>query len=80
MNIQTPIEAIGNHFLNKEIDAQSKKWDAEAHFLEFEQALDTLDLISDGLPDDPKIANVLNALYDKLTGIYKNSKAHIESK
>ena len=42
MNIQTPIEAIGNHFLNKEMEAQSKKWDAEAHFLEFEQALDCL--------------------------------------
>ena len=42
MNIQTPIEAIGNHILNNQIKAQANKWDAEAHFLEFEQALDCL--------------------------------------
>jgi len=77
MNIQTPIEAIGNHFLNKEIEAQSKKWDAEAHFLEFEQALDTLDIISDGLPDDPKASNALNALHSKFSELYLNSKAQI---
>ena len=77
MNIQTPIEAIGLHFLNAEIKAQSKKWDAEAHFLEFEQALDTLDLISDGLPDDPKISNALNALHTKLSEVFENSKAKL---
>ena len=78
MNIQTPIEAIGNHILNNQIGAQSKKWDAEAHFLEFEQVLDTLDIMSDGLPDDPKLSNALNALHSKLSEIYLNSKAHIE--
>ena len=79
MNIQTPIEAIGNHILNNQIEAQAKKWDAEAHFLEFEQVLDTLDIMSDGLPDDPKLSNALNALHSKLSEIYLNSKAHIES-
>ena len=79
MNIQTPIEAIGLHFLNAEIKAQSEKWDAEAHFTEFEQALDTLDLISDGLPDDTKVSNALNALHGKFTEIYLQSKAHIEA-
>ena len=76
MNIQTPIEAIGMHFLNAEIKAQSEKWDAEAHFLEFEQTLDTLDIISDGLPDDPKLSNALNALHSKLSQLYVNSKAN----
>ena len=79
MNIQTPIEAIGNHILNNQIEAQSKKWDAEAHFLEFEQALDTLDLISDGLPDDPKVSNALSALHGKFTEIYLQSKGYIEA-
>ena len=79
MNIQTPIEAIGNHILNNQIEAQAKKWDAEGHFLEFEQTLDTLDIISDGLLDDPKLSNALNALHSKLSEIYLNSKAHIES-
>ena len=79
MNIQTPIEAIGNHILNNQIEAQSKKWDAEAHFLEFEQALDTLDLISDGLPDDPKVSNALSALHGKFTEIYLDSKTYIEA-
>ena len=77
MNIQTPIEAIGNHFLNKEIEAQSKKWDAEAHFLEFEQVLDTLDLISDGLSDDPKVANAINAIHANLSEIYLSSRARL---
>ena len=79
MNIQTPIEAIGNHILNNQIKAQAKKWDAEAHFLEFEQALDTLDIISDGLPDDPKLSNALNALHSKLSELYLTSKAIIEN-
>jgi len=77
MNIQTPIEAIGLHFLNAEIEAQSKKWDVDAHFLEFEQALDTLDLISDGLPDDPKVTNALNALHSKLSEIFEKSKVKL---
>ena len=79
MNIQTPIEATGNHFLNKQIEVQSKKWDVEAHFLEFEQTLDTLDIMSDGLPDDPKLSNALNALHSKLSQLYLTSKAHIDS-
>ena len=77
MNIQTPIEAIGNHFLNKEIEAQSRKWDVDTHFTEFQQALDMLDIMSDGLPDDPKISSALNSLHSKFSELYLNSKAHI---
>ena len=79
MNIQTPIEAIGLHVLNAEIKAQSDKWDAEAHFTAFEQALDLLDIMCDGLPDDPKVSNALSGLHKKFTEIYLQSKAHIEA-
>jgi len=52
--------------------AQSKKWDVENHFLEFGQALDTLDLITDGLADDPKISNALGAIHKTLIGQNKH--------
>ena len=77
MNIQTPIEAIGLHFLNAEIEAQAKKWDVESYFIEFEQAIDTLDLISDGLPDDPKLSNALNALHTKFSEIFEISRVKL---
>ena len=77
MNIQCPIERIGIHFLNTEIQEQSEKWDSEAHFTNFQQALDTLDIISDGLPDDPKVANALNALHSRFSEIFENSKVRL---
>ena len=58
------------------MNAQSQKWDVENHFLEFGQALDTLDLIADGLVDDPKLENVLNALHGKLSAVFLNTKAN----
>jgi len=45
-------------------------WDVESDLYEFEVALDTLDLISDGLPDDIRISNALNGLHDKLSKIH----------
>lgn len=72
--IHGPTDEIDRHFLNKQIKAQSEKWDAEGHFLEFEQALDTLDLISDALPDDPKLSNALNGLHGSFNKIYQASK------
>jgi len=74
MNIQTPIEAIQCQILNKQIETQSKKWDAESHLLDFERDLDILDLISDGLPDDPKTANALSRVHDNLSKIYSEFK------
>jgi len=41
-------------------------WDAESDLYQFECALDTLDLISDGLPDDKRISNALNGLHGAL--------------
>jgi len=73
-DIQGPTDEIDRHFLNKQIKAQSEKWDAEGHFLEFEQALDTLDLISDALPDDPKLSNALNGLHGNFDKLYQASK------
>ena len=74
MDIQTPTDHIDRHFLNQQIKAQAEKWDAEEHFLEFEQALDTLDLISDALPDDPKLSNALNGIHSNFNKIYQASK------
>ena len=75
MNIQTPIEQIEKQILDTQIKAQSKKWDVEKHFHKFEQAIDTLDVITDGLPDDPKLANVLIGLHERFCEIYSESKA-----
>lgn len=77
MDIETPTDDIDRHFLNQQIKAQSKKWDVEGHFLEFEQALDTLDLISDALPDDPKVSNALNGLYGRFSKLYEDSKPRL---
>ena len=74
MDIQTPTDHIDRHFLNEQMKAHSEKWDAEGHFLEFKQALDTLDLISDALPDDPKLSNALNGLHSNFSKIYQASK------
>lgn len=77
MNIQTPVEKIDNHFLNRKIAAKAKEWDIESTLLEFEQALDTLDIISDGLPDDPRVSNALNGIHDKLSSVHSGLSARL---
>jgi len=52
-------------------------WDAESDLYQFECALDTLDLISDGLPDDKRISNALNGLHDNLSKIHADFKAKL---
>ena len=74
MNIQKPVEAIEKDILNRQIEAQSRKWDIESDLQDFQRALDTLDLISDGLPDDPKVSNALNCLHGNLSEVYSNIK------
>jgi len=49
-------------------------WDIESNLYEFECALDTLDLISDGLPDDRRTTNALNGLHYTLSKIYADFK------
>lgn len=50
--------------------SNQSNWDAEVTLQQFENALDILDLISDGLPDDRRISNALNDLHDKLSKIH----------
>jgi len=52
-------------------------WDIESRLYEFECALDTLDLISDGLPDDRKTSNALNGLHDILSKIHAEFKVNM---
>lgn len=77
MNIQTPIEKIDNHFLNAKINVKAKEMDIESTLLNFQQALDTLDIISDGLPDGPRISNALNGLHNKLAEVYSDLRAEL---
>ena len=46
------------------------EWDKEATLYRFECAIDILDKISDGLPDDRITTNALNGLRDKLSNIH----------
>ncbi|MDB2438571.1 hypothetical protein N9W89_07620 [Hellea sp.] len=77
MNIQTPIETIQKHILNKQIEAKADDWDIEKTLLEFEVVTDTLDVISDGLPDDPKVTNALNGIHDELSKLYSDFKTRL---
>ena len=63
----------------KEVTMASYKpnWDIESDLYQFECALDTLDLISDGLPDDIRISNALNGLHDKLSKIHADFKTRL---
>ena len=72
MNIQIPIEKSKSQMLNSQIEDEAKEWDAEGALLEFSQALDILDVISDGLPDDPRVSNALNGVHNKLTKVYSD--------
>lgn len=49
-------------------------WDAESRLHEFECAIDTLDKIRDGLPDDRATANALSAVYTNLCALYSDFK------
>jgi len=45
-------------------------WDIEAELYELECAIDMLDRISDGLPDDRVTTNALNGLYGMLSNVH----------
>jgi len=77
MNIQTPIENIQSHILNMKIEAKANEWDVEKTLLELSQGLDVLDLISDGLPDDPRVSNALNSVHDMLTKVYSDLNSQL---
>lgn len=73
-----PIQGIETLSLNSDIKEQSLKWDAEKHLHDFRSELDSLDLMSDALPDDPRIANALIGLHDRLSNIYAEFKAQLQ--
>ena len=54
-------------------------WDIESDLYQFECALDTLDLIADGLPDDVRVSNALNDLHSKLSKIHADFKTRLIS-
>lgn len=72
-----PIQVLKAQLVNSEIEEQSLEWDAETHLYEFECALDALDLMSDGLPDDQRTSNALNGLHSKLSNIHAIFTAHL---
>lgn len=54
--------------------SRNLNWDAEARLHDFECAIDTLDKIRDGLPDDRATANALSAVYSSLCSVYADFK------
>lgn len=52
-------------------------WDIEADLYEFECAIDILDKISDGLPEDRTTTNALNGVHAKLCKIYADFRARL---
>lgn len=76
MAFTEPIKVLKTELINGEIEEQSLKWDSEKHLYEFECELDTLDLIADGLPDDPRISNALNSLHNRLSNIHAQFKGY----
>ena len=77
MAIHKPIRVLENQMLEAHIAEQAQKWDAETHLIEFGRALDTLDVISDGLPDDPRTANAIISVHDNLSNIHAEFKARL---
>ena len=60
-----------------QIEVPNPAWDAEALLYELECEIDTLDKISDGLPDDPITTNALNGLHAKLSNIHAEFTAKL---
>ena len=56
--------------LNAHIKEQEKIWDIESDLDVFGRALDTLDVISDGLVDDSRTANAIIGVHDSLSNIH----------
>ena len=52
-------------------------WDIEADLYEFECIIDTLEKISDGLPEDRTTTNALNGVHGSLCKVYAEFKARL---
>lgn len=54
-------------------------WDIEAHLYELECVIDTVDKISDGLPEDRTTTNALNGVHASLSKFHAEFKARLLS-
>ena len=52
-------------------------WDIEAHLYEFECVIDTVEKISDGLPEDRTTTNALNGVHSSLSKVHAEFKARL---
>ena len=52
-------------------------WDIEADLYVFECIIDTLDKISDGLPEDRTTTNALNGVHNSLCKVHAEFKARL---
>jgi len=52
-------------------------WDIEANLYEFECVIDTVEKISDGLPEDRATTNALNGVHRNLCNVYAEFKARL---
>jgi len=59
--------------------SQLPNFDAEASLYELECVIDTLDKISDGLPDDRTTSNAIVGICAKLSNIYADFKARLDA-
>ena len=77
MATSKPIRTKKVQPLNARVKEQDQIWDIESNLELFGRALDTLDVISDGLVDDSRTANAIIGVHDNLSNIYAEFKARL---
>ena len=77
MAISKPIRTKKVQPLNAHIKEQEKIWDVESDLDVFGRALDTLDIISDGLVDDSRTANAIIGVHESLSNIHAEFTAKL---
>ena len=78
MAIHKPIASVlETKIQNALINEQAQKWDSENTLSKFERAINTLDIISDGLPDDPRTASAILGVHDNLSNIHAEFKLNL---
>ena len=77
MAITKPIRAKKVQPLNARVKEQDQIWDIESNLELFGRALDTLDVISDGLVDDSRTANAIIGVHDNLSNIHAELTARL---
>ena len=77
MAITKPIRTKKVQPLNARVKEQDQIWDIESNLELFGRALDTLDVISDGLVDDSRTANAIIGVHDNLSNIHAEFTARL---